>query len=125
MADSLVEHDVELSLAERRRHFVLHDLDAHVVADHYVAFFHGADAPHVQSHRRVELERPAARRRFGVAEHDADLLAQLIDEDHRGARAVDRPGELAQRLAHEPGLQAGQRVAHLPFDFGFGHERRD
>ena len=69
----------------------------------------GADAPHVETHRRVELERPAATRRLGIAEHDPDLLAQLIDEDHRGARTVDRAGQLAQRLAHQARLQAGER----------------
>ena len=30
----------------------------------------------------------------------------------------DRGGELAQRLAHQPRLQAGQAVAHLAFDLG-------
>ncbi len=34
-------------------------------------------------------------------------------------------GELAQRLAHQPRLQPGQLVAHLAFDLGLGHERRD
>ena len=34
-------------------------------------------------------------------------------------------GELAQRLGHEARLQAHVRVAHLAFDFGLGHQRRD
>ena len=34
-------------------------------------------------------------------------------------------GELAQRLAHEPGLEADVRVAHLTLDLGPGHERGD
>ena len=34
-------------------------------------------------------------------------------------------GELAQRLAHQPRLQAGQLVAHLAFDLRLGHQRRD
>ena len=34
-------------------------------------------------------------------------------------------GELAQRLAHEPGLEADVRVAHLALDLGPGHERGD
>ena len=38
---------------------------------------------------------------------------------------LDGAGELAQRLAHQPGLQAGQRVAHFAFDFGLGRERGD
>jgi hypothetical protein len=33
-------------------------------------------------------------------------------------------GELAQRLAHEPRLQAGQLIAHLALDLGLRHERR-
>ncbi len=39
-------------------------------------------------------------------------------------RLGDGAGELAQRLAHEAGLQAHVGVAHLAFDFGLGHERR-
>ncbi len=33
-------------------------------------------------------------------------------------------GQLAQRLAHEPGLQAHVAVAHFALDFGLGHQRR-
>ena len=33
-------------------------------------------------------------------------------------------GQLAQRLAHQPGLQAGQGIAHLAFQFGLGGQRR-
>src|ERR1700704_6570047 len=40
------------------------------------------------------------------AVHDADLHADLVDEDHHRIGAVDRGGELAQRLAHQPRLQA-------------------
>ena len=40
-------------------------------------------------------------------------------------RALDVAGELAQRLRHEPGLQAHVRVAHLAFDFGLRRERGD
>ena len=39
--------------------------------------------------------------------------------------AVDGAGQLAERLAHEPGLQAHVAVAHLAFDFGLGHQGRD
>ena len=35
------------------------------------------------------------------------------------------PGQLAQGLAHEPGLDADERVAHLAFDLGAGHEGGD
>ena len=61
----------------------------------------------------------------GRAVHHADLHADLVDEDHHGVGAVDRGGELAQRLAHQPRLQAGQAVAHLAFELGARHQRRD
>ena len=85
MADAFVEHDVEFRLPERRRDLVLHDLHAHVIADDHLALFHRPDAPHVQTHGGVELQRPAAARGLGIAEHDTDLLTQLIDENHGGA----------------------------------------
>ena len=34
-------------------------------------------------------------------------------------------GELAQRLGHEPGLEADVGVPHLALDLGLRHERRD
>ena len=38
---------------------------------------------------------------------------------------AERAGELAQRLAHEPGLQADGGVAHLALELGARHERGD
>src|SRR5450756_1334269 len=72
----------------------------------------------------VELERLAAGGDFGAAEHDADLLAQLIGEAADRARPAEGAGELAQRLAHEAGLQADEAVAHLALYLGLGRERR-
>ena len=107
------------------RDLVLHHLHADVRADDVLLVLHRADAADVEPHRRVELERLAAGRRLGVAEHDADLFTQLIDEHHRRLRPRDRARQLAQRLAHEPRLQTHVRVAHVAFDFGLRHERRD
>src|SRR5690242_21167517 len=73
--------DVELGLLERRRDLVLHDLDANAVADRLDAFFQRLDPPDVEADRRVELQSAAARRRLRIAEHDADLLAQLVRDD--------------------------------------------
>src|SRR4029077_10861622 len=39
-----------------------------------------------------------------------------------GVGPVEVGGELAQRLAHEPGLEADVGVAHLTLDLGPGHE---
>jgi hypothetical protein len=58
------------------------------------------------------------------AEHHADLHADLVDEDHHAVRPRDRRGQLAQRLAHQPRLQARQAVAHLAFELGARRQRR-
>jgi hypothetical protein len=123
LRDPLAVHHVELRLAERRRDLVLHDLHARAAADDLVAVLDGADAPDVDAHRRVELQRAAAGRGLRVAEHHADLLAQLVDEDQAGLRLRDDAGELAQRLRHQPRLQAHLAVAHLAFDLRARHER--
>ena len=61
----------------------------------------------------------------GRTEHHADLHADLVDEDDHAVRLGDRSGQLAQRLAHQAGLEAGQAVAHLAFDFGARRQRCD
>src|SRR5690606_329672 len=87
--DAGAVHDVELGLLEWRSDLVLDHFDAGFVADDLVAFFDGADAADVEPHRRVELERVAARGGFGVAEHDTDLHADLVDEDDHAIGALD------------------------------------
>ena len=75
--------------------------------------------------RGVEFQRVAAGRGLGIAVHHADLHPQLVDEDDGAARAADRSGQLAQRLAHQPRLEADMAVAHLALDLGPRHQRRD
>ena len=123
--DAFAIKDVEARLLERRRNLVLDDLDFGLGADHFLALLDRSDAPDVEPHGGVELQRVAAGRRFRVAEHHADLHADLVDEDDEAVRALDRSGELAQRLRHQARLQPGQRVAHLAFDLGFWCQRRD
>src|SRR5688572_26395611 len=117
--------DLELGFAERRRYLVLDDLDAGLVADDFLAVLQRADAADVQPHGSVELERVAAGGGFRVAEHHADLHADLVDEDDDGVRALDVAGELAQRLRHEARMQADVHVAHLALDLRFRRQRRD
>src|SRR5688572_5338440 len=117
--------DLELGFAERRRYLVLDDLDAGLVADDFLAVLQRADAADVQPHGSVELERVAAGGGFRVAEHHADLHADLVDEDDDGVRALDVAGELAQRLRHEARMQADVHVAHLALDLRLRRQRRD
>src|SRR5689334_9030667 len=123
--DALAIHHVELGFAERGRDLVLHDLHARAPADDLIAILDAGNAANIDAHRRIELQRTAAGRRFGVAEHDADLLAQLVDEDESGLRLRHDARELAQRLRHEPRLQAHLRFTHLTVDFRLRHQRRD
>src|SRR3984893_9619171 len=94
--DAFSIENVELCFAERRGYFVLDYLDLGARADDYIAFFDCRDAANVDAHRGVELERTAAGRGFRVAEHDADLLADLVNENQRRARFRDCARPLAQ-----------------------------
>ncbi len=54
--NSLVIHDVELGLGERRRDFVLHDFHARAIAgDDAVGLFDRADAADIDAHAGVEF----------------------------------------------------------------------
>src|SRR5206468_9376515 len=117
-------HDVEFGFAKWRRHFVLHNLHAGAAADHGVAVLDAGNAADVHPDRRVEFQCPAAGGGFRVAEHHADLLPQLVDEDEAGFRFRDHAGELSERLRHQPRLQSHLRFAHLAFDFRPRHECR-
>src|SRR6476646_6110420 len=123
VADSFRVHDVEFGLLERWRDLVLDHLHAHVRANDILFLLDRTDAADVQPDRRVELERLTSRCRLGIAEHDADLFAKLIDEHDGRLRAGDGTRELAKRLAHEARLQPDVRVAHLSLDFGLRHQR--
>src|SRR5215210_1684 len=101
--DPLTVHHVELNRLERRRHLVLYDLDPGLVADRVGADLERPDAPDVQPHAGVEFQRPSAGRRLRRAEHDPDLLPELVDENGGRPRAVQGSRELPQSLAHEPG----------------------
>src|SRR5215470_5442817 len=125
LRDALAVEHVELGLTERRRQLVLHDLDLGADADRLRALLDRVLAADVEADGGVELQRAAAGRGFGVPKHYAYLFADLIDENDHAAGTRDRRRELAQRLRHEPRLQAGQRVAHVAVELGARDERGD
>src|SRR5690348_157131 len=100
-ADAFSVENVELGFAEGRGHLVLDDLDLGARADDGIAFLDGGDAADVDTDRGVELECATAGGGFGVAEHDTDFFADLVDENQRGAGLGYRSGELAQGLRHQ------------------------
>src|ERR1035441_144168 len=123
--DAFAVQNVELGVAERRGHLVLHDLYLGPRPDTDIALFYRANPANVDAHRRVELQRLAAGRGLRVAEHDADLLADLVNKDEGGARLRHRTGQLAQGLAHQPRLQTHLRLAHLAVELSLGHQCGD
>src|SRR5690606_39328010 len=86
---ALAIQDFELGLLERRRHLVLYDLHASLVADDLVALLNGANAAVVEPDGCVELQSVAAVGRLRAAAHDTDLHADLTHEEHHRIRRVD------------------------------------
>ena len=82
-------------------------------------------AANIQAHGGVELQCVAARGGFRVAEHHADLLAQLVDEDAAAARLADGAGKFAQSFGHQARLKAYGAVRHFALDFSAWRECRD
>src|SRR5262249_45411862 len=74
--------DVELDLLDRRRELFFAPFYARLVAPPLVALLARADAADVETHRGVEFQRVPAGGGLGRAVHDADLHADLVDEDH-------------------------------------------
>ena len=77
LGDALAEHDVKLSLTERRSHLVLDDLGAGVVADELAGrilqALHAAD---IDADRGIILQGAAAGGDLGVAVDHAHLFTQ-------------------------------------------------
>src|SRR5271165_420678 len=123
--DAFAVDDVEFGFAEGRGHFVLNDFGAGARTDHLVAFLDGLNAANVHAHGSIKLQRASARGSLRIAEHYANLFADLVDEDEAGVGLGDNGGEFAQRLRHKAGLQTHLRIAHVPFEFGLGDESGD
>src|SRR5204863_5567858 len=58
--DAFSVNDVELGLAEWRRHLVLHNLDLGAVAGNHFAIFNRRDAADIGTDARIKFQRAAA-----------------------------------------------------------------
>src|SRR5699024_11952954 len=76
------EHDIELRLFKRRRNLILYNFDSDMVSDHLSALLEGLCPSDVETDRGIEFQRTSSCSRLRVAEHDTDLLTELIDENH-------------------------------------------
>src|SRR5450755_2665071 len=133
--DEVVSGGSKLStpVAARLGHGELEELVGHTVvepvddlAGHDAVGF-GVVGEHLDLHLLVDdladlLLRAVGKGDAGVvvdaAEEDANLFAQLVDEDGGRTGVAQRSGDLAQRLAHQAGLKTDVTVAHLAFDLG-------
>ena len=93
--NTLAINDLEFCVSERRGDLVFDDLDTSFVTHHFIAILDGADATDIQTHRGIEFKRIPACRGFGTAKHDANLHANLVDEDDQGVRSLDVGGQFA------------------------------
>ena len=93
---------------ERWRHFVFDDLDFGFIANDFVAGFDRAGATNIETHRGVKLQRITTSGGLGIAKHDANLHADLVNEDDHRISTIDRACEFTQGLRHQPRLQTRQ-----------------
>src|SRR5205807_2066980 len=68
--DPFAMDQIHFGFLEWRGDFVLHYFDLCAVADGFFTIFDGRTAPYVETDRRIEFQRAAARCGFGAAEHD-------------------------------------------------------
>ena len=95
-----------------------------VAVDLAVCQFERLFFAHVDAHGGVILQRVAAAGDLGRAVHDADLVAQLVDEDDDAVVLGNHAGQLAHRLRHQARLQTHMRCAHVAVDLLARHKRR-
>ena len=84
-----------------------------MITDHLTALLDRLNTAHIHADGGIELQRTATGSRLRIAEHHADLLTQLVDEDDTAVGLADDTGQLTQRLGHKTCLQAYVGVSHL------------
>src|SRR5439155_14146946 len=75
--------------------------------------------------RGVELQRPAPGLGLRRAKLDTDLLPDLVREHADGVGSAEVAGELAERLRHQPRLQAYLDLPHLALELDPRSQRRN
>src|SRR5579863_10224097 len=122
---ALAVKNVEFGFFERRSDLVLDDLNPRPIAHHVLAVFDRRDTADIDTHGRIELQSPASGCGLRAAEHHADLLADLVDEDHAGVGPRHHAGKFSQRLRHQPRMQADVVIAHIAVEFRLRYQRGD
>src|SRR5581483_643203 len=118
-------NNVKLGLAEWSRDFVLDYLYLRTRTSNNIAVLDRGNTANIGADGCVEFQGAATGCRFGIAEHDPDFFADLVDKDQAGPRLRNCSGKLAERLRHQPCLQTHVAVAHFAIEFGLGDKRGD
>src|SRR5690606_37801104 len=106
LGDTFTEDDIEFRRPEWRGYLVFDDFHLYTVAYGFIAILDLRAAAYVKPYGRIELKCITAGSCFGIAEHDADLFPQLVDEDANGICLRNGGGEFTQCLAHKPCLES-------------------
>ena len=95
-----------------------------MLTENVVAVFDRCARADVDAHRGVKLQRVAAGSGLRRAEHHADLLAQLVDEDTHRVGARNSAGEFTHSLRHKARLQPYVSVAHITLNLALRRQSR-
>ena len=89
VGDPFIEEDVEFCCLKWGRAFIFCNLHLNA-RSHFcgiVSALDAGDAADIHANRGVEFQRSTASCCLGIAEHDADFFADLVDEDRAGVAA--------------------------------------
>ena len=116
------EHNVKFRFFKGRGNFILYHFHPGTISDYFSPLFQSFNPSHIQTHGRIEFQRPPARSGFRVSEHYSHLLTELIDKNNRAIGFAYHCGEFTQRLGHQTCLQPHMAVSHIPFNLSFGNQ---
>ena len=120
--NALTVDDLEFSLFEGRRNFILNNFHAGFVTQDFIALLDAAGTTNIHTNRGVELECVAAGGCFRRAVNHTDLLTNLVNEDNQSVGLLDAGSELAECLAHQTSLETREGFAHVAFNFRARHQ---
>src|SRR6185436_21014950 len=85
-------------------HFVFNYFYSSAATYNFLTFFDLGNLADVESDRSIEFKCLTARGSLRITEHDADLHADLVNEDNTGFGASYDGSELTERLGHKASL---------------------
>src|SRR5205807_92843 len=82
--DAFAVHNVKLSFAEGSSSLVLDHFNFGTRTDNHIAIFNGGNTADIHANGRIKFEGAATGRGLRIAEHHANLLSNLVDENQAG-----------------------------------------